>query len=336
MTQVDGVPQNLAKLIFEELDFPSLWGVTLNSEDIEVMTTTWAEYAFSYAAVINTSKEHTLKVGGTMRLLQGLAAVYAQFTDLTLAVQDNDTVSFIQSHVSYGHSDNLTNDNGDFGYRLRTPASVGMDFGMVYSYNPTYRRGYLFELGVSMMDAGSLRFQKGTYAQDFYTDVSYRDIEDLKITSIGSMMDTIEALYTVVPSADHFSVQMPTHVNLFVDWNIGHGFYLHALASVASFHGAPSVHKLRHHDLYALTPRYENKWVGVYMPLTVDATGGHMGLGLRLAPVIVGTSDLLNWIAKDDIHGLDANAYLKITIPTGGKKKKTLKRKHTLPAACAG
>lgn len=330
MTQITGVPQSLAKLAFEGFNYPQLWGLELHSEDLEVLTNSWAEYGFTYAGLIS-GKEHTVKLGATLKLIQGLGAAYVELNDLSFTLQDLDTVGFLQTTASYAHSDNLDYANGTFSYRLNTPVSAGMDLGMVYEYRPGGRRDYIVSLGIAMIDAGATRYDKGRYAQDFLADVSMSDVQALRITSFESLADSVQSLYTVLPSDDYFVVQLPTHINISVDYNIGRGFGLNATASVASLAGSPSVYRLLYPSSLAFMPRYENKWIGVYMPVSVDHFYQlHCGLGVRFGPLTVGSGDILNWIGKHSVYGLDAAAYFKITIPARNRERKP---KHAPPAA---
>jgi hypothetical protein len=327
VTQLNGVPNNLAKLAYEGFNYPSLWGLTLNSEDLELLTAAWTEYGFTYAGLIQTSPQHSIRVGGTLKVLQGLAAAYVEFNDLSFSLQDIDTVSFLEADVSYGHSDNLDFDNGGFSFRLRTPFSVGLDFGVIYDYKPSADGDRVISVGLALVDAGRIRFDKGTYSQDFHADIGLRDVQGLQITSLESLDDSVASLYTVVPTSGDFVVQLPTHVNLSVDYTLYHGIGLNAAASLSSFSASNGVHRLSYRSSISFIPRYENKWVGVYVPLSMDAMNrAHLGLTARLGPLIVGTSDVLNFTAKRSIFGLDAHAYVKVTIPMGSQKVPKPKR----------
>ena len=319
-TQMNGVPSGLAKLAFEGFNYPALWNLTLSSANLSALSAAWAEYGFTYAATIPTTSEHVIKAGGSLKLLQGLGAAYVHFSDLSFSLRNTDTVSFLTSGVSYGHSDNV--DFADeFQLKLRTPFSVGADLGMVYEYRPqSDDRDYVLQVGLALLDAGSITFDKGTYSGDFYADIDFRDVQELTLTSLESLDDSISSLYTMLDSDAEFVVQLPTHINIHVDYNIGYGFYVQAVASMSSFHLRHNVERLDYLGYVALTPRYENKWVGVYLPLSFDyARKAHMGFGTRLGPLTVGTGDVLAWLTKEWIYGLDAYAYVKVTIPMSSR-----------------
>ncbi len=57
---VDGVSADLAKLIIEQFDYPSLWAAAspkLNSKNLSVQQMAWAEYGITYGRVIKEDNE---------------------------------------------------------------------------------------------------------------------------------------------------------------------------------------------------------------------------------------------------------------------------------------
>lgn len=327
MTSVTGMPNSVATLLINGFDYPAVYGLTLASQDLATVTAAWMDYGFTYAAVINRDEEHSVRVGATLKLLQALGATFVRLQDLSFSLQDIDTLNFLESEVAYGHSDNITYQNESVDFRLKTPVSMAMDFGIAYDYRPAGEDGpYKISLGAALVDAGRLRFGRGDYSQEFFAELNFQNVNEIALpTGIEDLEDTIAAHFTVHPVDDRFFVSLPTHMNVSADYSIGHGFFAQVSASFPTF--SPDKLALKHPASLTVSPRYELNWLGVYMPVFFG--GGQPGIGaaVRIGPLVVGTSDWLNWITRSHIRGLDAHMYLKIPIARSGHRqgKKTMK-----------
>jgi hypothetical protein len=74
---------------------------------------------------------------------------------------------------------------------------------------------------------------------------------------------------------------------------------------------------------FTINPKYDYKWVGVYLPLSVDVMGNiEWGATLRLGPLVIGSADLLGFFIKKYAYNADIHAAIKISIPQLSKCRK--------------
>jgi hypothetical protein len=108
-----------------------------------------------------------------------------------------------------------------------------------------------------------------------------------------------------------YSVSLPTRIQVNLDWHIYRGFYVNGSAQV-ELNPAPKAYSPVYYNTYSLTPRWESKAFGVYLPISyVTLTKGEAGLALRLGPLFVGSGGLLSAAFG---HTKELNAFVGIHI----------------------
>lgn len=344
---VDGISQDLADLVYSGFEQERLLNRRLQNKNLSIQQMSWAEYAFSYARVLKAEGENFFKAGLTVKLLQGLEAAYVYIRDLDYQVSTKDTMSFFRSEVAYGHSDNLNFSGTGFGefYKFTSFPGVGLDFGAVYEWRPDYldyqyemdgvsglsrrdRNKYKLKASLAINDIGGIRFQKGELSNDFTADVTRFNVGLFRgARSIDSVDAIIKAHPQAFPAKNDkrtFTMRLPTSINAQVDYNVNRFFYLNFTANFSNFFKNRES-KVYDYTTLSLTPRVENKWFGLGIPLSYNSLsarrGEYFGAGavVRLGPVIVGSNDLLNYIRRD-IFGASVYFLVKIPVPYGMKK----------------
>ena len=167
-----------------------------------------------------------------------------------------------------------------------------------------------------MVDLGALRFKRGEYSQNFYADIRDWNVGGAQFNDgLQSLDDTIRSRFVVKPSSNYFNIWLPTRFNIFVDYFIYKDFGITATAMISP-NMSPNQRMIHHVTTFAITAKYENKWIGVYVPLSYDLMGNvSLGTTLRLGPLTIGTQDLLGLFAKKYVYNADIHASLKVTIP---------------------
>ncbi|MBN4082107.1 OmpA family protein, partial [bacterium AH-315-B15] len=123
------------------------------------------------------------------------------------------------------------------------------------------------------------------------------------------------AYYT--PDDNKFYMNLPTHVNVGVDFNVYRDFYLNMNAFIG-FQMNKNAHKVRFPTAITFTPRYDFAWAGLAFPFSYNKVlGFRVGAGLRAGPIVIGTSDL-KWLFAPGknmkVRGLDLYAALRVPI----------------------
>ncbi|HEX8516922.1 MAG TPA: DUF5723 family protein [Bacteroidia bacterium] len=334
----DGIEPDLAKLSYYSLDYPDLWTLRLSNENLSLQTMTWAEYGLSYGHVFKDDGPHFFKAGITAKYIQGIQSAYMSIQNLEYELTDDTTASIFQSDVSYGHSTSWEGENVELGFKNSSLFSWGLDLGVVYEWRPDYqdykydmdgesnlwrkdKNKYKLKVGLSAVDLGWVKFKKGSRSRDFTADINYWSLHDFdNVENFDDFDSILNYRYPMNKGDQYYKMNLPTAFSMQVDYNIYKDFYVNFTPywSPRSKKNKEKVHDI---TTFSLTPRWDHKWFGAFIPLSYDITGNFKaGLALRIGPLIVGTNSFGPWVARKDIYGADAYALLKIPIMYGRPK----------------
>jgi outer membrane protein OmpA-like peptidoglycan-associated protein len=338
ITNVNGVEQPFLDLAWESFKFIPNWNRQFSQKRLEVQTNTWTEYGFSYGRVILDKKEHFLKGGITLKILQGLGSAYLFGKDVEYNFTNSDTLSIFNADISYGHSDNFTLEGlNNFSYKFVANPTVGFDIGFEYEWRPKYadyqyemdgkselwrrdKNKYKLKAGFAITDIGGTRYEKGGESNSFKANVNSMPTSVFNnVRDVETLDSTFNSIFTT--SADDnrkFRMGLPTMLSLQVDYNVWKGFYLNFSPFISLTSGRRDDTKTRMWNNYALTPRYEMKWFGVYLPNSYNTlTGYNSGISLRLGPLVLGSGTIFSSLGKKALREADFHMLLKIPVPYG-------------------
>lgn len=337
---VDGVEEKLAKLAYEGFKYPDFWKQTIdNQSPISVQTMSWMEYGFGYAQVIQDEGEHFLKVGGRVKILQGLQSAYLYVPNFKYNVTNKDTLDIFKTEAHYGHSTNFEIDEENVAYKFESYPTLGFDIGAVYEWRPDWqdykydmdgetdlwrrdKNKYKLRVGASILDMGRMRFVKGYFSGDFYADVENWCVGCLDPQNVSDIDDTIKNKFGISPSNKaSYLMALPTAASIQIDYHIWKDFYIN-LTPYYAFQRRNRESKVHGLTVISIAPRWDHKWFGVFVPASYTQMGQfNLGLSLRLGPIILGTTNLTPLLSnKADIYGADIHMLAKIPVPWGRPK----------------
>lgn len=288
---------------------------------------TWVEYGANFSWIVKKQKNNLLAVGGNLRYLTGLNAVYANI------IRFNGVASGASA-------------NGDLDARLRynqfawaSGWGVGVDLGVTYkkmlapvdNYFVHSTRsgcktvGYKYKLAVSLRDLGAIRFRKNTtqvYAKGsgvFHADTANYD-EQFSTNFSGAINNN--SFFSTLPGA----------VSVQYDYNFENHLYLNGTLvknlvpnRVIGAQGA---------DLLAITPRVEFKYFEAALPLTFTRfMYPQLGVAFRVRSFVVGVDNLFPLIIAKNTYGLGVYFNLGFSIFTNKGCRKPVR---TLDACASG
>jgi len=322
---LNNVDYRLAKLAYEELKYPPYWNTWIEGGDLSFQYVTYYDVALSYARVLLNTGQHVLKAGLTLKYLHGVYGTYFYvdkfrfryqfYNDDTLAVEPG-------SRFYWGHSANVD-------YNLyekiverpfddQTRFSLGGDVGVVYEFRPRYDR-YLYDMdgevglerrdrdrytvrvGAAIQDIRSrMRFAKGPLSNqieitpnNLSAAVHEWNLRPVKFGSIRDFNDTLRRRFGIADSSPDFILQMPTLLNVQLDWHIAGPLYL---GGMGTFPFAKKVETLRMPRAYTIYPRIETPYFTLGVPFTVNDLGERLwGAAIKSGPIVIGTNSL-GWI----------------------------------------
>jgi hypothetical protein len=319
-------------------------GQQLSNGNLSMKSAVWNDFGITYSRVVYAKGDNLIKVGGTLKLLQPIAGAYGYVKNLSYQWTEYDRLSIYNTEAKYAYSEGMITSNGTqntaqtvsnyarnaMNFKAGTP-TVGLDAGAIYEWNPNKnkteemdchcepfsdKKHYKLAAGFSIIDVGALRFKRDQNSRNFYADVRDWNVGNAQFPDgLQSLDDTINSRFVVQDGSKFFNIILPTRFNLFVDYYIRNDFGV-TFTAMVSPNMSPKQQMVHHVTTFALTPKYENKWVGVYVPLSVDVFGNvSLGTTLRLGPLTIGTQDLLGLFAKKYVYNADIHAALKVTIP---------------------
>ncbi|HVG13233.1 MAG TPA: DUF5723 family protein, partial [Flavisolibacter sp.] len=188
-------------------------------------------------------------------------------------------------------------------------SGFGGDIGVVYEYRPDYASGqsgrernkYQIKAGLALVDLGKIRYKADPARSGAYDiDISgnerlyLRQLAETEIDNFDSFFRSKPQFFSPAGGNDaDYKVGLPSTLQLDVDYQLKDGFYA-SLAAQLPIHGK-AVFNSGYYSSYTLTPRYEGRVFGVYLPLNHNSlTGFNAGLSLRAGPFFIGSGSILS------------------------------------------
>ncbi len=330
IVNLDNITEDLALLMDNGLDYPDLWNINLKNSNFSLQMNTWVEYGFTYARVIVDKEKHFLKAGGTAKITQGIGSAYVFIRDLSYNFTNSDTLSLFHSAVSYGASDNF---DENIRYRFDANPSIAFDLGFVYEFRPDWMKyqytmngktnlwrrdqeKYLFRIGFSAADLGSVRYKRTPTSKDFVADISNYYIGDLSIGSQADIDSIIAENFTFKDVPSKYNMNLPAALSMQVDLRVARGLYLNFTPYLALKRGNKDVNKVHYLSALNFIPRYDTKFFGVSVPIQYNAyKQWNIGLGLHIGTFWIGSNGLFStFVSSKNRYGTSFSAGMKIPI----------------------
>jgi len=327
---IDNIDPAAAELMMNKNFVEDLLYKPLHYRDMSQSVVAWAEYGLTYSQVFMSEKKHFLKAGITAKLLQGMGAVYLYEKNLGYQLDDKNIATDVIADVKFGVSSNVED---IMKYKFAAKPGLGIDFGVVYEFRPKYKdfkydmdnktdmwrkdqNKYLFKVSFSMLDYGSMKFKKEFNSNDFLIQEDSLDLNNIDISSMQSLADSLYNQGLINGTDPYYNYRLPTTFNIDIDYNIGGGLYANLGGRIAFNQGFNYYSKAHYLSNASLSIRYEKGLFGVSVPFHYNQYGSFdLGLGLRLGPLWIGSSNLLALTGlKKSITSEDFYFALKVPI----------------------
>ncbi|MGZ3866376.1 MAG: OmpA family protein [Bacteroidia bacterium] len=338
---IDNLSPAFAHQLYTGLKDSTSWGQALSNKNLSVQEMSWLEYGLTYAHVFTENTQHFFKAGVTLNILQGIQSAYVYVKDFNYKFTNDTTLTVYNSEFHYGHSSNMNtngtkatggNGTGIFDFSQSYPG-VSFNFGGVYEWRPDFMKyeydmdgehnlwrrdqnKYKLKVGLTVSDLGSIKFKKGPTSFDFVSDVTNFSLKQLDTKSVDAMDSSFKANFLRASTETTYKMHLPTVISAQIDYNLGKNFFLN-LTPYYAFQFKNKISKVHDITSITLTPRWDWKWLGAFVPIQVNANDGfRAGLALRLGPIAFGTSNIapLFGIGGRTIYGADAYVILKVPI----------------------
>lgn len=306
----------------------------------------WAEFFVTWAQTIWDRTDARLNAGITAKISRGISGAYINVLN-GIASQTIHGNSFAytmkDASVEYAYSHNYdawqkeknTNQNlKDFLNLSR--AGLSFDLGAEYIIRPgqipavfdedTYY-DYDWKIGLSILDIGFNQFLYGRNSrilngfQDNITDT----VIDVRFADVSNLDEFNERVNGVAGSvqqpAGKFHIVNPTRMVLNVDHFITGAWYVNGNVSLNLSSLSGSQWRLTELNMLTITPRWETRRLGFYMPVHFN-TKEQLWIGgaVKLGPLLLGVHNWATVFSKNKTQ--NGGAYLALVIRPGQNTSK--------------
>ncbi|HEY4065094.1 MAG TPA: DUF5723 family protein [Puia sp.] len=311
---IRNIPGHVAQSAYDFLLNQGLWNTPFSDHSSQLEGMSWLEYGLHYGAVLFNDGTTEWKAGISLKYLQGVGAAYVKNTNLNYSIGDTTHLLFANSSVDYGRTDYDTyrkiSGYGD----LNHGHGLGADLGVQFEHlgGPKEGAGYLYKIGLSLLDIGRIKFNRNATAYHLQTaGADFSDWRGVHLTSNIQVDRTLSAVFYNGDSSaskvgDQFTMGLPTSLSLQGDWNFCENFFINATIVKGFGHG--NGQGVRQPDIYSVTPRYESKWWDVSLPLSLLYYGHwrpRVGLAVRAGYFFFGGDAPAGLLALGNLQGVD-------------------------------
>jgi len=348
MINIDKLPGTLLNAL-EDDNSPITYPTALNQDKFIISSNLWSEFGLSFGHVISNNKQHFFKGGITLKYLMGAGSGYIGLSNLKGTLDENffedKILRSTTGNISYGSAGLSSYDD----FKIKANGSgIGADLGVVYEYRPDYGsynnadnsfrkdlNKYKYKLELAVHDLGSIKYKNskdhGSYTlntalnpngQDTLMLNRFEDISDF--SDISHALDAASPMITKTSSdGSSYTFSLPTSITASFDYNFNKGFFVNLGGMFAVNQGSSNARKTHAAHYIMVTPRYEGKSFGAYLPISYNNISGfNSGISLRGGPFFIGSGSILSTLISGKTKHVDIHTGLRFGMLQKKKKVK--------------
>lgn len=281
---------------------------SISNQNFSIASNSWGELGGTYARVLFDKGTHFLKAGVTLKYLFGINTGFVKANNLSVQFNETNNTYTTSGSIEVGNTNSFEDVQDPFDNQ---GTGFGGDIGFTYEYRPDNRNNaskgqnkYLYRIGFSVTDIGSMTYKDATI--DTYN-------ANATVTEDQFENGSFDSFYNKTSTKNKVNVSLPTAVRTNIDWSMSNKLYLNFNSELSLVKNTNSNSNYIANNV-SITPRYESKWLSVYLPFSyVKYSGLQSGFGLRMGPLFVGSGSVINGLLGK-IKAIDVNFGLKIPI----------------------
>ena len=322
------IPYEIPIFATESQGYYPFHHINFNDGNFDVAELAWSEIGFTFATQLYKYYDHELDFGITLNSLLGTSGGFIKVYDMNYVVVDGKTVDIFNMDVDAGFSLPVDYNTNEF---VPEPyikgKGMGLDLGITYTRlksniqkNKNLRNceyeylDYDWRVGLSLLDAGAIRFNKSAELhKGREIDVYWDRVDSLEANSIHQIIGDVSEVLLGSREAslvsDNFTMALPAALSIQFDWHIKENIYLNAL-----FVQPVSIYQyqVQRPAILSFTPRFESVFFEFSLPVSLyNYSLLRLGASVRFGPVTLGTERLGMLMGISDINGLDFYASVK-------------------------
>lgn len=297
----------------------------------------WMEFNFNYARTLIQTKYSRLTGGVTLAYTKGLSGVYSNVNHLTYQKDAANNYYNIaggnfSTEISANYDSLNSNNSASSNIRhflSRTLASFNFNIGFEYLFKNSFddkdinEENYDWKIGVSIMDIGKNRYNPSVNAFIASAPNATADVSNLQnqinnVKDLGDLKNLTKDYFNSVDSLKSvFKIANPTRMVINVDRNLGNHFYINGELNINFYSTKPwnGLHT-REINLITITPRWETRNLGFYLPVQYNSQGQlWVGGAAKFGPLLFGfhSLDFIKWF-KTRNQDFNGGFYLMLNI----------------------
>jgi hypothetical protein len=321
--------------------------------DARITGSSWVEIFGSYARTILDDQVKRLNTGITVRLSRGISGAYVAAENLRFQKASLPGTNILTTgRLSYGYSSNYdrwqkTKETRQNLHDLVAFSEGGMsiDFGVEYFIKTqavtTFEDGddyydYNWRIGISLLDMGINQYKYGIESQaisGIIADVS-DTLLDEKFRTVNSFGEVNDSLRTVVQSMNqlfgNFTVVNPMRLVVNADRPLGNDFYINGEVSLNLSNLLKKYRHVTEMNFITVTPRWETRRLGVYLPVQYNAVGKFwIGGAFKAGPLLLGVHNWGNVFGKKTMQ--NGGGYIALVIRAWNDTRNKTDRRLNCP-----
>lgn len=320
--------EDAANVYLSRLENPNNFPGTFNLSDAKFTTASWNEYGITYGQEVYRKANHWVSVATRVKITQGIHAGAIKIGDADFSVNPDSTIQITGEDIEYMSSQNiqenwrsnLSNFNGfgfgfDFGinYEFRMAPTDSFNYEMNGEMKPAKEMSkHKLRLGFTLSDIGYINYKNSNTAKANINSNNW-DPNNYDFRTIAGMEEGIVDEFAFNPEKKNITMMLPTSLGLQADYNIYKGFYANA-SYFHSFKRPNSLLSVNYLNRFTITPRWDWKWMGVYVPYTIEEKGNqHLGVNIMFGPFLIGTRDIGTYLWKEENYYGNIHFGVKVT-----------------------
>lgn len=343
-TSVKASPYNFVDSLKRVGDFFKINDPTTTYEG-DMLSSSWLELYGSYARTIIDNEKGRLNAGITLKAGYSLAGAFIRFRDgqYQRITNSGETDYVVKSaSVRYGYSSNFDRWQPQSSIQNNINTLIGasqsgasIDVGLEYlvktqeitdiSDDENYN-DYDWKIGLSVLDMGFQRYTYGLSSRaitavlpGLVTDTALDTKFDGTTNSLERINDSLATIVSLGGNgARQFNIVNPMRMVLNVDKYITGNYFVNAELSFNLGSLAPKqFFTTKELNLLTVTPRWETRKLGVYLPIYYNTRQQFwIGGAFKAGPLLFGVHNLANIFSTRKIQ--NGGGYIAITFRSPG------------------
>ncbi len=343
-SNASGIDGTLARAIIDAGETNgAVYPASFNSyPDSKINTTGWTELGLSFATIFTKKdSKNFLKGGASIKYLAGTTNSYLRLQNFDGTIGSGVNGTYFTNTTGNLAINSTGADFTDYTFKDFFKFSghgVGADIGFVYEYRPAsitmadtiyqdnnFANKYKLKIGLAITDIGRIRFEKDNTTSASYTanvpgeqQFLLNQFEGKSVSQYKSILDQSPYFTTTSVSEAKYNVNLPTTLQLDIDYNMGAGFYADLSGQIGLTKNNDALNQYSYNSV-SLTPRYEKGIFGIAVPFNYnELTKFNAGLSLRVGPVFLGSGSIFSALVN---KSKQADAHIGIRFGMPYKKK---------------